>query len=663
MDPSSRVTTYQNPFLVNVPELQNVQTSAVGADAFNTLQSQVTQLTQMVNYADKQIAANSIKSFDTGIINFVDPVTFASGESATNGGATIDDGVDNYSVLFKTPAGTLGGISSIYVNSGNNELVIDGKLTVTGLIDPVGLTLTPVSSHPLPVGDPLYDTTIWYNSAANAFNIGLSTIVTTDGTSVYGATGPQGPTGSHGLTGPTGDQGLAGSQGLTGPTGDVGTQGVTGPSGDQGPTGDVGTQGVTGPTGDQGLQGSQGITGPTGAVGSQGTTGPTGDQGLQGSQGTTGPTGDQGLQGSQGTTGPTGAVGSQGTTGPTGDQGLQGSQGTTGPTGDQGLQGSQGTTGPTGAVGSQGTTGPTGAVGSQGTTGPTGMGPTGPTGPVGATGATITYTANYSQSSAVSVTVLSSATLPKEYAGTTITTNGKPILIVATGDANPLTAGGWARLQLYRGTTAIGKVIQIESSAANENIPYALHFIDNPVAGTYTYYAKVNTLTCDFQFGESDGNHISAIELAGAKGDTGPVGPTGPSIQLSGIYRYSTTNVVNPGGYASTVIKYDTVVSDATTWYNNTTGRFTPTIAGWYQVSAGARIFNGTTEVALSLRKNGTIIIQNGGLGGYAYGNVSIAVYMNGATDYIDVVSITQNAVTNGQGQTTSPFTMVYIAS
>lgn len=133
-------------------------------------------------------------------------------------------------------------------------------------------------------------------------------------------------------------------------------------------------------------------------------------------------------------------------------------------------------------------------------------------------------------------------------------------------------------------------------------------------------------------------------------------------MQLSGIYRYSTTTVVNPGSYAATVIKYDVAVSDSTSWYNNTTGRFTPTAAGWYQISAGARLYNGASEVSIALRKNGTTILYNGGLGGYAYGNVSMAVYMNGSTDYVDVVSITQSAVSNAQSQSTSPFTMVYIA-
>ncbi len=70
------------------------------------------------------------------------------------------------------------------------------------------------------------------------------------------------------------------------------------------------------------------------------------------------------------------------------------------------------------------------------------------------------------------------------------------------------------------------------------------------------------------------------------------------------IYRYGTTSVVNPGSYAYTIIKYDTAVTDTTSWYNNSNGRFTPTVAGWYQVSAGARVYSSGGEGYISLYKN-----------------------------------------------------------
>ncbi|MCF8297354.1 MAG: hypothetical protein K9J13_07435 [Saprospiraceae bacterium] len=147
--------------------------------------------------------------------------------------------------------------------------------------------------------------------------------------------GPQGVTGSIGVTGVTGLQGTTGAIGATGPTGAIGTQGATGATG---PTGAIGIQGATGATGATGPTGV-GITGVTGATGSIGATGVIGLQGLTGATGATGPTGAIGIQGATGATGatgPTGAVGTQGVTGATGTAGIQGS---TGPTGQDGIGG------------------------------------------------------------------------------------------------------------------------------------------------------------------------------------------------------------------------------------------------------------------------------------------------------------------------------------
>ena len=97
---------------------------------------------------------------------------------------------------------------------------------------------------------------------------------------------------------------------------------------------------------------------------------------------------------------------------------------------------------------------------------------------------------------------------------TSITTNGYPVHVIVTGDADPITSGGWLRLQLYRGSTAIGNVIQCESSAAGENTPYALQIIDTPAAGTYTYSLKTTTVAGSaFNFGEVDGPVMCIMEL------------------------------------------------------------------------------------------------------------------------------------------------------
>ncbi len=124
------------------------------------------------------------------------------------------------------------------------------------------------------------------------------------------------------------------------------------------------------------------------------------------------------------------------------------------------------------------------------------------------------FTSNYVQSSTGSITISSGATTPASVVNVSITTTGNPVFVSCTGDANNASAGGWCIFQLYRGTTAIGKPVQAEGDAANENSPYGITCIDNPPAGTYTYALKVNTINGgNYAFGETSGPNLTVFEI------------------------------------------------------------------------------------------------------------------------------------------------------
>lgn len=91
MFPTARITTNPNPFLVNVPELQNVQTSVAGLDTLTALSSRVDQIGQMVNFTNKQIAVNTIKTYDSGNVTFLNDVIFNS-NATTSGGTSLSTG-------------------------------------------------------------------------------------------------------------------------------------------------------------------------------------------------------------------------------------------------------------------------------------------------------------------------------------------------------------------------------------------------------------------------------------------------------------------------------------------------------------------------------------------------------------------------------------------
>ena len=94
------------------------------------------------------------------------------------------------------------------------------------------------------------------------------------------------------------------------------------------------------------------------------------------------------------------------------------------------------------------------------------------------------------------------------------------------------------------------------------------------------------------------------------------------------------------------VLKFPTNVIDPNSWYDATTGKFTPSIAGYYEVSSGivlsiAASLSGFL-IELDVNKNGTYlatlaVIPYSGNSTPGNPNGSFIVLMNGTTDYLTV--------------------------
>ena len=217
--------------------------------------------------------------------------------------------------------------------------------------------------------------------------------------------------------------------------------------------------------------------------------------------------------------------------------------------------------------------------------------------------------------------------------------------------------------QTFVPTASVSQLSLTQSVSNNDQILVILDGLVQSRTGSYTVTGSTLNLTENADSGSIiDVRFLAGSSVSSSYATTSSYALT--TAPRTVIYRYGTTSVVNPGSYAYTIIKYDTAVTDSTGWYDNTNGRFTPTVSGWYQVSAGARIFgsSGTAEGYLTLLKNGTEIASNGGFGA-VNSVISLLVYFNGSSDYIQYYSRTQFAVTNVQNSSNAPFTMVYMTS
>jgi hypothetical protein len=135
---------------------------------------------------------------------------------------------------------------------------------------------------------------------------------------------------------------------------------------------------------------------------------------------------------------------------------------------------------------------------------------------------------NWAQNTAPQAFANTTDSFPKALASVTITTSGSPVQIGAYGDAENKAAGVWGKLQLYRGSTPISGNVHYEGSAVSENSPFAFTHIDNPVAGTYTYYLYCTQVAGgNTHFGETSGPTINVVELQNVRGAQGATGAQG----------------------------------------------------------------------------------------------------------------------------------------
>ena len=116
------------------------------------------------------------------------------------------------------------------------------------------------------------------------------------------------------------------------------------------------------------------------------------------------------------------------------------------------------------------------------------------------------------------------------------------------------------------------------------------------------------------------------------------VGPTFSAYMANGGNNLS----LSAGTY--TKIKIDTKNWDTNSNFNTSNYRFTPTVAGYYQINGGTFINYGSTapnNSAILIYKNGTAYRQNYLLSnaGNLYGVLTVGslIYFNGSTDYVEL--------------------------
>ena len=125
--------------------------------------------------------------------------------------------------------------------------------------------------------------------------------------------------------------------------------------------------------------------------------------------------------------------------------------------------------------------------------------------------------------------------------------------------------------------------------------------------------------------------------------------------KFAGFSAYRTESLTLVEG-AVVDILFPFEIYDTNNWYNGTTGEFKPTVAGYYQINAAARLFSAdpyvSTERSIIVYKNnesigkGTSIIGN-----TVISALSLMVYLNGVNDTIKIKAYSATRLTSASAK------------
>lgn len=124
------------------------------------------------------------------------------------------------------------------------------------------------------------------------------------------------------------------------------------------------------------------------------------------------------------------------------------------------------------------------------------------------------------------------------------------------------------------------------------------------------------------------------------------VAGTGPAFSA-----YQSSAQTALAGSTFTKIQYQTEEFDTNNNFDTSTSRFTPTVAGYYQISAAFAIPLNARASIISIYKNGSEYkrgnVSTSDVGGVNAGSiVSALVYFNGSTDYVEIYAYQNSGTT-----------------
>ena len=142
-----------------------------------------------------------------------------------------------------------------------------------------------------------------------------------------------------------------------------------------------------------------------------------------------------------------------------------------------------------------------------------------------------------------------------------------------------------------------------------------------------------------------------------------------PNLQGPAFFAYQNSSQSLTGG-VSGKIQFQAKLFDTNSNFDSVTNyRFTPTVAGYYQISGSVMISTTTTTYSIqtSIFKNGTVyasgVLSTATAAAYPQSVVSVLVYFNGSTDYVELYGYSNATVSTNPYQSNMYFSGAMVRS
>ena len=125
----ANLTWAPSPYLLNIPTVSNVTTSATGSGQIATLQTQVTNILGMIDITNRIVKTNSIGNFSTTPIQVTNPINFAAGATGINTSSITGNYTVRTGNLYVSSMGAA-------VTCATGNIFCDGQVYANGTVCP-----------------------------------------------------------------------------------------------------------------------------------------------------------------------------------------------------------------------------------------------------------------------------------------------------------------------------------------------------------------------------------------------------------------------------------------------------------------------------------------------------------------------------------------------